>query len=338
MQKTKKIAITIIFLIAALILTMLTTACTLGAEKPEKTVSNALDAIKKQDEKKMVKYITYEELMNFEDTESEESKEAFDNQEIMKLFFKNLDYKIKSTKTKDNEATVKTQITNIDMKTVMQQYLTEAFQIAFADAFTTDGTELSEEQINQKFEQILIDKMSAKDLQTITTEVEIKLQKKDNKWKIQLDDKLQDAITGGLLTSLSSFGEGTTQDTPNSKLSDINNYIIDEIWNKGFSDIESYIQSGTSSTGSSLDIDFTLSQLEKAYKKKTSYDQYVKELDGTEYENIKNIWNKLSAETDTLYDIIESKKPEKSDTSYSFDTGRFYQYMNAFSDEIYKLE
>lgn len=198
----------IILLIALLSLTVLT-SCSLGAEKPEKVVSNALEALKKQDQEKMKEYFTYEELMNFsneEKKEIEESDDSFDSEQIKKLIFAKLEYKILSSTEKGDKATVEIEITNIDMKVVMQQYLAEAFQIAMSNAFDEDSA-ISDEEIDKKLEQIFIEKMSKNDQTTKTTTVEIQLEKKDKKWTIQLDEKIQDAITGGMLTAFRDLEE-----------------------------------------------------------------------------------------------------------------------------------
>lgn len=208
MKNTRMKKLGIILLIALLSLTVLT-SCSLGVEKPEKVVSNALEALKKQDQEKMKEYFTYEELMNFsneEKKEIEESDDSFDSEQIKKLIFAKLEYKILSSTEKGDKATVEIEITNIDMKVVMQQYLAEAFQIAMSNAFDEDSA-ISDEEIDKKLEQIFIDKMSKNDQTTKTTTVEIQLEKKDNKWQIQLDEKIQDAITGGMLTAFQDIEE-----------------------------------------------------------------------------------------------------------------------------------
>lgn len=319
-----------------LIFLSLLSACSLGTEKPDKVVSNSLNALKKLDEKEMKKYFTYEELMDFKDIEEEETEDAFTDKEIQKLFFNNFKFKIKSTSIKDDTATVKTDITNLDMKNIMQLYFAEALQLAFGNFFTGDKA-ISEEELEKQMAEILIKNMTKEDNKMVTTTVDIKLTKKDNKWKIQLDNTLQDAITGGMLTAVNSLDSDEANETPASKLSEIDSYIIDEIWNTGFNDIDSYIKTGKSGTGESLDIDFTLSQLDSAYEEKASYDQYIQALDSNEYSNIKSVWSKLSGEVDTLYNQIKSKKPVGNDANYNLDTGKFYQYMTAFSDEVYDI-
>jgi hypothetical protein len=124
-----------------------------------------------------------------------------------------------------------------------------------------------------------------------------------------------------------------TAPAPSEMLNEIENYVISDVWNDGFVDISWYIKSGTSSTGESLDVDFTVEQLAKTIDKKKDYDSYIEGL-GTEYDSLKKVWAKLSAEIDRLYDLIQKNPPKANDTTANFDTGIFNQYKDAFKKEV----
>lgn len=73
--------------------------------------------------------------------------------------------------------------------------------------------------------------------------------------------------------NLFNFGEisskaDTAAPSPEKTLREISNFVIADIWNVGFVDVISYTRSGTSSTGASMDIDFTVEQLGKAMEEK----------------------------------------------------------------------
>jgi len=321
-------------------------ACNLGGETPEQSISKALNAVKILDETGMQNYFTYDELMNF--GTSNKDKTIKDKQNA-KLFFSNLDYKIISSSVNGDAATVKTEITNLDMKSIMGEYVSEAMKFVMANAFTTDDKKLKEEEVDKKVEQMLTDFISRKDNKKVTSTVDIKLTKKDKNWKIQMEKGLQDAITGGLVSfseeitgGLVSFSDemnknNKTIDSPKNKLNEIHGYIVSDLWNKGLCDIKWYVNSGTGSTGNSIDIDFTISQLDNAYKKKKAYDEYVQGLDATQFSNVKSIWVKLSPEIDILYNQVKSKKPTPKDSGYNLDFGKFVQYMEAFGDAVIKI-
>ena len=154
-----------------------------------------------------------------------------------------------------------------------------------------------------------------------------------------MEKRLKDAITGGAASFSEEINKNNiSNDTPKSKLTEIDNYIIGDIWNRGFCDISHYLSDGKGSTGESLDIDFTLLQLDNAYKRKKDYDQYIEGLNPNEFSNIKSIWSMLSTETDILYNKIKGKKVVPNDSSYGFDTGKFSQYMTAFGDAVNEVK
>ncbi|MNI63006.1 hypothetical protein D3C73_1183490 [compost metagenome] len=121
--------------------------------------------------------------------------------------------------------------------------------------------------------------------------------------------------------------------SPGDMLSDIRKFITSDVWNEGFVDVSWYIGNGTSSTGESLDIDFTIDQLAKTMDKKKEYDSYIAAL-GPEYDSLKKVWTKLSAETDRLYAEIQNNPPKANDGTATFDTGIFKQYQEAFEKEV----
>lgn len=134
---------------------------------------------------------------------TDESKE----QEILTLMFSKLSHKIISAEEADeNTIVVKTEITTIDMAAVFQEFMQEAMKMAFDGAFS--GTSLSEEEYNAKIEAKLFEILKREDIKTVTNTVDVKYVKTDGKWDVQTDDKLLDAIFGGLITFTNSFAEG----------------------------------------------------------------------------------------------------------------------------------
>lgn len=304
-------------------------------ESPSEVVTKALTATKSLDEASMKNYFTYEELMNFDkaNKDKDASKKALEDKETAKLLFSKLNFKVLSSSTDKDTATVKTEITNLDMKSIIGEYFAEAMKLAMGNAFLSSDKQLSDDEMSKKAEQMFKDIISKPDNKTVTATVDVKLEKVDKKWKIKMDEKFQDAITGGLVTVMNSMKDSTqSENTPKNKIAEIRNYIVSDIWNKGFCDIDHYMGDGKSSTGESIDIDFTLAQLDTAYKKKADYDKYIQGLDTTKFADIKNIWSKLSAESDVLYNKIKSNKPTAN--GGTLDTGKFTQYMDAFQQAV----
>ena len=60
-----------------------------------------------------------------------------------------------------------------------------------------------------------------------------------------------------------------------NKLWDAYDWQCEDIWNNGYCDIYHYIEDGTDSCGNKLNIDKTISDLNKNYKKRNSWNKFV---------------------------------------------------------------
>lgn len=154
------------------------------------------------------------------------------------------------------------------------------------------------------------------------------------KWLVVLS--LVIIVTACSSNSTNKVNKNSDASSVEVTLREINNFVISDIWNIGIVDVSSYMGRGTSSTGETLDIDFTVQQLEKTMKKKADYDTYMNGLDA-KYDSVKQVWSKLSGETDRLYKIIQDTPPKANERNSDFDTGVFNQYMDAFGKEVEAL-
>ena len=128
----------------------------------------------------------------------DDSDESFDLDQnlFMENLFGKLEHKIISSEQIDkNTVVVKTEITAIDMKPVLAEYFTKALQYAFANALA--NPQPSEEETNQKMEEMFVECVSKEDLATVTNEVDIKVVQVDKTWKIESTDELSNALLGG---------------------------------------------------------------------------------------------------------------------------------------------
>ncbi|OBZ11432.1 hypothetical protein [Bacillus sp. FJAT-26390] len=152
------------------------------------------------------------------------------------------------------------------------------------------------------------------------------------------EEKLVEAIQEAVKDS-SIGGEASNKaekPTVESTLSEIVNFVTIDIWNEAFVNISWYAGSGTDSTGNELDIEFTIDRLGKAMEKKAEYNSYIAGLD-SKYDDIKQVWTKLSNEIDTLYAKLKENPPHATDSEYEFDTGLFKQYSKAFDSDVESL-
>lgn len=167
-----------------------------------------------------------------------------------------------------------------------------------------------------------------------------------------MNEDLQNAILGGMLSAVKNMADSFNSSGSSSNstsetsiapsdseiLSEINNYITSDIWNDGFCDISSYISTGKSSVGQTLDIKFTIGQLDKSMLKLDEYNTKVTSLTDPKFEEAKAVWTKLYPEIKSLYGKIKENTPKPNDSSYEFDTRLFQQYSSAFYDTVTNLD
>ncbi|MDP4133301.1 MAG: DUF5105 domain-containing protein [Bacillota bacterium] len=164
-------------------------------KKAESSVNGMFTALKSSDLNKAQEYINLDELNLFKDKD----KLTGNPEVFMKALFSKLGYTIiSSEKIDSNTVVVKTKITAVDMKPVLKEFISKAMQFAFQNAFAEGGKQLTDEELNKKYEQVFIECTSKKDLAMVTNTVDIKVVNVDGNWKIKGDDALVDALLGGL--------------------------------------------------------------------------------------------------------------------------------------------
>lgn len=192
------------FILSILMLVSLS-AC--GGQSPDKAVSEYLDALKTYDAETLKNYEDVldsvdKNLSSFLD-EKDKDKVDKESQEIAKKILSNLSYEIVSTKDNRDTATVKVKITNKDFGSGMKTFFTDMF------AYALSHLDASEDEMNKYVEKKLntmIDD-AVKSSTTVTNEVTVTLNKKDDKWVIKQNDKLSNAILGNLLDSLNDLSD-----------------------------------------------------------------------------------------------------------------------------------
>lgn len=154
-------------------------------------------------------------------------------------------------------------------------------------------------------------------------------------------------IAALLLTSCGTQTKPNSKNKANNKaaeqseitLDDFDEWITIHIWNKGFCDIYHYVENGKSSTGTTLDIEFTVDELKTYMKKKDTYNEFIMSLDDSDenYAQIKKAWVKMSKQIDILYDKAVTETPRPKDPTYEFDCGLFSQYLDSYKNAYNKI-
>ncbi|MBF7096660.1 DUF4878 domain-containing protein [Alkalibacter mobilis] len=331
-----------IAMILLLVLALIMTGC--GSQpKPDSTVENFFKAAKVLDLESMAENVdpaTKMELPQMDEIlqTGEVSEDTLPASEYFIDYLKTnaskLDYTIKNTEVNEDKATVTVDVSYVNTLPIFKETIGEVFMQAFSMLFS--GVEMTEEETNQLFEKVLKEKIESSTESLANKTITLPLILKEKTWYIsELNDDLLNAVSLGLNDADSIFedsGEAEMDDDsdPVYALYDIDNYIIGDLWNDGFIDISYFLETGKGSMDQELDVELTIQQLGKSMEKKPEYDEFINGLDD-EYSAIKEVWNKLSAEADKLYDQIDSGA-----STISVDL--FRQYMDAFSEMVYEIE
>ncbi|SCZ81149.1 DUF4352 domain-containing protein [Acidaminobacter hydrogenoformans] len=201
-----------------------------GGVTAESATQSFLEAVKTMNVEEISKYVDYDELVNTSE-ESEEMESITEQEEFVKQIFTGMSYAIIESSEEKESATVKAEITNIDMKNVMGEFIKEAFSFAFANAFSNV---LSDEEMEQKMTEMMLASLESNKDKKVTNTVDIQLKKVDGAWKIDLNDELQNAITGDLMEVANSFedsfaGEAAAEDTQEEELIWYEKNVGDEV-------------------------------------------------------------------------------------------------------------
>jgi len=189
-----------------MVLMLLLTACNSKGETAEKATANALKAIKAFDKEAISEYLNYDELV---DSENEEESQGLAEKQAKKILG-GLEYKIISSEENKDKAVVKVEITNTNIGKVIKDMMGNLFSLAMSEAFKSDSEKMTDEQMEQKSIEFFDEALSKNKDEKITSTVDVKLNKIDGKWKIDMDSDLQNAIMGDLLKATEEMKDSFT--------------------------------------------------------------------------------------------------------------------------------
>lgn len=173
-----------VFIVASAFLALCFTGCGDSAESPEIVVTNFLNAVKASDEETVSSLSHYDEdYFYFNDT----SSISYVNQPIRE----NLAYEILSSDVQKDTATVTVSITNVDLSTVTENYISRMESLYLVGFF-----ELPREQKEELQELTWVSAFEGNKETTITKEIDITLVKENSNWIVQIDKDLVLPVMG----------------------------------------------------------------------------------------------------------------------------------------------
>lgn len=191
-KDAKKRNIVIGIAVAILIILLVVVVICATASNPKNVTENMLKSLKEGNFDKAKEYVDYDSILG-EGTIAEGEENS---QEIEKLFYNDLQWKVLKCEEKGNSAIVEVEITNKNFKTIISNYVQQVFKMAFS------GQQVNTDEISK----YLVDELKKEDAEKTTSTQTLNLTKEKDKWKVNVDENLKNAILPGLTEALNSLG------------------------------------------------------------------------------------------------------------------------------------
>ena len=146
--------------------------------------------IKEGNISELEKYTSIDESSSSSDKEEEEW--------LMKLMLKNLNYEVVSAKPKFNECEVELKVTNKNVGSAFEKMFSKLLTLSFS----TDLEDMSESQLNDKLNEEFEKIYDSDDVKTETNNITVTLKREDGTWNLSGD---KDEITNALLPGYSDI-------------------------------------------------------------------------------------------------------------------------------------
>lgn len=146
--------------------------------------------IKEGNISELEKYTSIDESTSSSDKEEEEW--------LMKLMLKNLNYEVVSAKPKFNECEVELKVTNKNVGSTFEKMFSKLLTLSFS----TDLEDMSESQLNDKLNEEFEKIYDSDDVKTETNNITVTLKREDGTWNLSGD---KDEITNALLPGYSDI-------------------------------------------------------------------------------------------------------------------------------------
>lgn len=146
--------------------------------------------IKEGNISELEKYTSIDESTSSSDKEEEEW--------LMKLMLKNLNYEVVSAKPKFNECEVELKVTNKNVGSAFEKMFSKLLTLSFSTEFEDMSESQLNDKLNEEFEKIY----NSDDVKTDTNNITVTLKREDGTWNLSGD---KDEITNALLPGYSDI-------------------------------------------------------------------------------------------------------------------------------------
>lgn len=140
------------------------------------------------------KYVDYNSLIDIPALGNLEGADSTDNDKIL---YEDLKWNIKKIEKNEEEAKIEVEITNKNYKNIFQNFTKKVVQKILNNEKPSD----------EEAGQYLMEELKNKEVGQTTTTKEITIRKEKGKWKVVVDENLQNAIFPGLSEAVNGYGE-----------------------------------------------------------------------------------------------------------------------------------
>lgn len=137
-----------------------------------------------------------EKYTSIDESTSSSGKE--EEEWLMKLMLKNLNYEVVSAKPKFNECEVELKVTNKNVGSAFEKMFSKLLTLSFS----TDLEDMSESQLNDKLNEEFEKIYDSDDVKTETNNITVTLKREDGTWNLSGD---KDEITNAILPGYSDI-------------------------------------------------------------------------------------------------------------------------------------
>lgn len=198
MKMTKKL----VLIFVSVFMLFLLSGCN-EEKKAVETLNSAVAALQSGDFETAAKYIKNNENL----TDNEFFKNTVNAAEAGKAVFSKMSCEVNSVEKTDNKnVVINADVKNVDMKSIISNSISELFSLAFSNALASEEDQMSDEEMQNKMMELIINGINAEDTAVVSKNIDIKVVKTDDGWKVNVDENVADAVTGGMVSTVKSFG------------------------------------------------------------------------------------------------------------------------------------
>lgn len=172
-------------------------------KKAEAALNSVVTALQSGDFETAGKYIKSSENLS----DNEFFEKTVNTEEAGKAMFSKMSCVVNSVEKTDNSnVVINADIKNVDMKGIISNSISELFSLAFSNALASEEEQMSDEDMQKKMMELIVNGINADDASIVSKNIDLKVVKTDDGWKVNADENVADAVTGGLVSTVKSFG------------------------------------------------------------------------------------------------------------------------------------